>query len=97
MKLSIGGIKVDIPGLVDAGLAERAADEVARRLQHAEANSKRIDTIAFALTAAHALAMELEQLKGQQDTDANDLAKALQTLNEALQDLLTEPDEDGQN
>ncbi len=88
MKLTLGNITVEIPGPVDAEAAERAADEVNKRLTQAEASSSRIDTMGDALRTAHSLAMDLERVNAARETDATEMAKALQRITDTLQDLV---------
>lgn len=88
MKVNLGGLNVELPGPVDAAVAQRAADEVTRRLEEAEANSTRIDTLGFALQAAMTLAIDLEQARAERDEDAVQMAKALQRIADRLQELV---------
>lgn len=88
MKVTLGSIEVEVPGPVDAAAAQRAAAEVNRRLKEAEASSTRIDTIGFALRAAHSLAMDLEQVRQERDADAAEMARALHRIADTLKELI---------
>ena len=88
MKVNVGNIEVEIPGVSDVAATNRAAAEVTRRIAEAEAKSTRIDTLAFALRTAHGLAMDLERVRAERDADAADMAKALQRIAETLKELV---------
>lgn len=87
MNIQIAGIHVDVPDDSDPETVNRAARIVEERIKQAEDASSRIDTLAFALSAAHSLAIELQATEAARQTDAEATARALARIAAELESL----------
>ena len=90
IEVTLAGVRLNIQPYGDPETTRRAAQEVTRLVREIEARSNRIDTQAFALEAALALAAELD-LKGQdQVKETKELLVAFDRLTESLRGILDE-------
>lgn len=90
IEVTLAGVRLNIRPYGDPETTRRAAQEVTRLLREIEARSNRIDTQAFALEAALALAAELELKDQDQVRETKELLVAFDRLTESLRKILDE-------
>ncbi|MBI5093212.1 MAG: cell division protein ZapA [Candidatus Hydrogenedentes bacterium] len=88
MSVTVGGVKIPVPVYEDAISTNAVVQEVNARLADIEANATRIDTQAFALQTAVSFAVELTELRRQNDWDQRELLQALNALLKTLRQTL---------
>jgi len=87
-RTSVAGVTIDLPIFQNPETTEQLAQQVTERVREIEASSKRIDTQAFALTAAVSFAAELAQAIKHHDHDIAEVTKALSAIVQRLDDLI---------
>jgi len=87
-RTKVAGVTIDLPVFKDPDTTEQLASQVTERIREIEASSKRIDTQAFALTAAVSFAAELAQAKKDHDADTAEITKALSVILARLDQLI---------
>ncbi len=89
-EIMLGRLKLKVPVYKSAEFTQKIADEVTKRLQEIESQSDRIDTQAFALSAAMSYAIEVAKARDEASSDTRQMLLALNRISEALRDLLKE-------
>ena len=87
-RTKVAGVTLDLPIHLDPDTTEGLASQVTQRVREIEASSTRIDTQAFALTAAVTFAAELAQTKTDNDRSIAEVIKALSAILGKLDDLI---------
>ena len=87
-RTTVAGVTLDLPVYKDPETTEKIAQQVTARIKEIEEVSQRIDTQAFALTAAVMFAAEVAQQKEECDHDAADVVKALSAILARLEDIV---------
>lgn len=87
VRIEVGGKTVHSPVFEDVHTTRELAKQVTERLKAIESESDRIDTQAFALTAAISFAHEASRLRNEQEADTQDILKALDELTQRLRKL----------
>ena len=90
IEVTLAGVRLNIRPYGDPEITRRAAQEVTRLVREIEARSHRIDTQAFALEAALALAAELELKDQDHVKETKELLVAFDRLAESLREILDE-------
>lgn len=87
IKAKVGGITLTVPIVRDEKTTRLFIQQVNDRLAQIEVESQRVDTQAFALQAAVALAAELQAERDDRAADAREFVKALAQLQSSLKTL----------
>lgn len=95
-EVEIAGRKLMVPTYKDSVSTQRIAASISAQIIQIEKTSPRIDTHAFALQAAYALATQLAAAKDAENDDQKELLITLdditQTLQKLQQQFYTEPE-----
>lgn len=87
VRIEVGGKTVHSPIFEDVHTTRELAKQVTERLAAIERDADRIDTQAFALTAAISFAHDAAQLRAEQEADTRAILKALDDLTQRLRKL----------
>lgn len=90
MEVTLAGVRLRVPVYLDPETTLAIAERVNDRIKAIEAASTRIDSQAFALTAAFEFATELHAANAERDQDHRDLTKRLNALTSRLDTILTD-------
>ncbi len=90
VNVRVGNFTLRVPICANQATTQAIADTITERLKAIEARSTRVDTQAFALTAAFEFAAELQRTQSGQEQDNKELLVALDAIATRMQDLLEE-------
>ena len=87
-RTTVAGVTLDLPLHKDPETTEQIARQVTERIREIEDNSTRIDTQAFALTAAVSFAIDLAESKADQEAETAETVKALSAILARLDEIV---------
>ncbi len=96
MQVKVGRRLLDVPICEDEETTRKIAKEIDDRIDAIEARSDRVDSIAYALTAAVELAIELHKARTDHERENKELFMALEKTEETIR-RIAEKAEGAQN
>jgi cell division protein ZapA (FtsZ GTPase activity inhibitor) len=89
VEVTIAGSRIRVPIYIDHETTLSIADKVDRHIAEIEARASRIDTHAFALTAAFQFAALCEQIEAEYRATEHTLIKTLHRIRQTIYEILS--------